>query len=52
MNVAVFMDWQNVYKEARRAFDLEGEPTERGVFSPLAPARILAAVTSGEAPEN
>jgi hypothetical protein len=37
------MDWQNLYKEARRAFDLGGEPSERGVFSPFALARILAA---------
>jgi uncharacterized LabA/DUF88 family protein len=43
VKVAVFMDWQNAYKEARRAFDLQAEPTERGVFSPLALAKILAA---------
>lgn len=43
MNVAVFIDWQNVYREARRAFDLDGEPSERGVFSPLALAQVLAA---------
>jgi len=41
--VAVFIDWQNVYKTAREAFELRAEPNERGNFSPLKLARILAA---------
>jgi hypothetical protein len=42
MRIAVFIDWQNAYKEARRAFALSSEPGRRGVFSPLGLARILA----------
>ena len=41
--VAVFIDWQNVYKAARAAFDLEGYGNERGNFDPYALACILAA---------
>ncbi len=41
--VAVFIDWQNVYKAAREAFGLESLPNERGNFSPFQLARILAA---------
>lgn len=41
--VAVFYDWQNVYKAARTAFGLEGYGNERGNFSPYALACILAA---------
>jgi hypothetical protein len=41
--VAVFIDWQNVYKTAREAFGLEALPNERGNFSPFQLARILAA---------
>jgi hypothetical protein len=41
--VAVFIDWQNVYKAARTAFDLDGYGNERGNFSPYALACILAA---------
>lgn len=41
--VAVFIDWQNVYKAAREAFGLTDEPNERGNFSPFQLARILAA---------
>lgn len=41
--VAVFIDWQNVYKAAREAFNLGGLPNERGNFSPYRLARILAA---------
>jgi hypothetical protein len=41
--VAVFIDWQNAYKAARDAFNLAGLPNERGNFSPLQLARILAA---------
>jgi hypothetical protein len=39
--VAVLIDWQNVYKAARRAFDLEALPNERGNFSPLRLSRLL-----------
>ena len=41
--IAVFIDWQNVYKAAREAFGLLGQPNERGNFSPFKLARILAA---------
>ena len=41
--VAVFIDWQNVYQSARRAFALTALPSERGVISPYQVARILAA---------
>ncbi len=41
--VAVFVDWQNVYKTAREAFGLQDAPNERGNFSPFKLARILAA---------
>jgi uncharacterized LabA/DUF88 family protein len=41
--VAVFIDWQNVYKTAREAFGLQATPNERGNFSPFKLARILAA---------
>jgi hypothetical protein len=41
--VAVFIDWQNVYKTAREAFELRAEPNERGNFSPFNLARVLAA---------
>jgi hypothetical protein len=41
--VAVFIDWQNVYKTARDAFQLESLPNERGNFSPFKLSQILAA---------
>jgi uncharacterized LabA/DUF88 family protein len=41
--IAVFFDWQNVYKAAREAFGLQGLGNERGNFSPYQLARILAA---------
>lgn len=41
--IAVFIDWQNVYKTARDAFGLDAEPNERGNFGPFNLARILAA---------
>lgn len=41
--VAVFIDWQNVYRAARRAFGLQGFPNEHGNISPYQIARILAA---------
>ena len=40
--VAVFIDWQNVYKTAREAFGLRGLANERGNFSPYKLARLLA----------
>lgn len=43
IRVAVFMDWQNVYNAARRAFGWEAWPNEYGNFSPFKLARILAA---------
>jgi uncharacterized LabA/DUF88 family protein len=42
-NVAVFIDWQNVYKAARRAFAMTELPSEHGNFSPYRLARLLAA---------
>jgi uncharacterized LabA/DUF88 family protein len=42
VRVAVFIDWQNVYMAARRAFGLERMPVERGNFSPYRLAQILA----------
>ena len=41
--VAVFIDWQNVYKGAREAFGLRGQGSERGNFSPYRLAKLLAA---------
>jgi hypothetical protein len=43
VTVAVFMDWQNVYRAAREAFELHQAPPERGNFNPLEVARYLAA---------
>jgi hypothetical protein len=43
VRVAVFIDWQNVYRSARRAFCLEQKPSERGNFSPFRLGRLLAA---------
>jgi hypothetical protein len=43
VSVAVFYDWQNVYKTAREAFGWENMPNEYGNFSPYQLARILAA---------
>ena len=40
--VAVFIDWQNAYRSARRAFLLDTMPNEHGNFSPLALGRLLA----------
>lgn len=42
MRVAVYIDWQNVYNAARRAFGLTDLPTEEGQVSPLRVAHILA----------
>jgi hypothetical protein len=43
VRVAVFIDWQNVYRTARRAYRLEHLPGERGNFSPFRLGRLLAA---------
>lgn len=43
MRVAVFYDWQNVYKTAREAFGWLNLPNEHGNFSPFQLARVLAA---------
>lgn len=43
MNVAVYIDWQNVYNAARRAFGLLNTPSEEGQISPYQVACILAA---------
>jgi len=42
-DVAVFVDWQNVYRAARDAFELRQAPPARGNFDPLAIARFLTA---------
>lgn len=42
VKVAVFIDWQNVYRAARRAFAWEMMPNEYGNFSPYQLSRILA----------
>lgn len=39
----VFIDWQNVYRTARRAYRLEHLPGGRGNFSPYRLGRLLAA---------
>lgn len=43
MRVAVFIDWMNVYKAAREAFDLTGESGVRGQVHPYRLGRVLAA---------
>ncbi|WP_217913335.1 NYN domain-containing protein [Miltoncostaea marina] len=40
--VAVFIDWQNAYRSARRAFGIDGMPSEHGNFCPFNLGRILA----------
>jgi NYN domain len=40
--IAVFIDWQNAYQQAREAFGLTG-PGHEGQFSPLGLGRLLAA---------
>lgn len=42
VKVAVFIDWQNVYKTAREAFGMDEMPSEQGNFSPFKLARLLA----------
>ena len=39
--VAVLIDWQNVYRLARRAFRLDRSPPARGVVDPVQLARIV-----------
>jgi len=43
VNIAVYFDWQNVYKTAREAFGWMDMPNEYGNFSPYRLACILAA---------
>jgi hypothetical protein len=43
VRVAVFIDWQNVYMAARRAFGLERMPVDRGNFNPYLLSQLLAA---------
>lgn len=43
VSVAVFYDWQNVYRRAREAFGWTNMPNEYGNFSPYQLARIVAA---------
>lgn len=42
LNVAVYIDWQNVYNAARRAFGLTEAPSEEGQISPYRLAQLLA----------
>ncbi|HWN74085.1 MAG TPA: NYN domain-containing protein [Solirubrobacterales bacterium] len=42
VRVAVFIDWQNVYKTAREAFGMGKMPSEYGNFSPFKLSRLLA----------
>ena len=49
--VAVFIDWQNVYVAARRAFDLMTSPSSHGNFSPYRLSRLLAAA-NGRGPDG
>jgi uncharacterized LabA/DUF88 family protein len=43
MKVAVYIDWQNVYNAARRAFGLTESLAEEGQISPYRVAQVLAA---------
>ena len=40
MNVAVYIDWQNIHNAARRAFGLLGAASEEGQVDPYRLARI------------
>ncbi len=42
MDVVLFVDWQNVYRSARRAFGLTGLTSKAGNFSPVGMGRLLA----------
>ena len=41
--VAVYIDWQNAYQQARKAFGWESLPNEHGNFDPYQLAELLAA---------
>ena len=41
--VAIFLDYQNVYKGAREAFDLLGDPSRYGQVDPLSVGRLITA---------
>lgn len=41
--VAVFIDWQNAYMSARRAFGWNEQPSEYGNFSPAGLGNLIAA---------
>jgi hypothetical protein len=43
MKIAVYIDWQNVYNAARRAFGMNDAPSEEGQISPYRVAQLLAA---------
>ncbi len=43
MDIGVYIDWQNVYNGARRAFGLTGSVSEEGQISPYQVAQLLAA---------
>ena len=43
MTIGVYIDWQNVYNAARRAFGLTEAPSEEGQVSPYRVAQTLAA---------
>jgi len=43
VNVSVYIDWQNVYNGARRAFGLTEAVSEEGQISPYRVAQVLAA---------
>lgn len=40
--MGVYIDWQNIYNAARRAFGLTDAPTEEGQVSPYQVAQVLA----------
>lgn len=40
--IAVFIDWQNTYRAARRAFGLEGRPGRSGNFSPFGVGQVIS----------
>jgi uncharacterized LabA/DUF88 family protein len=51
VRVAVYIDWQNVYKAARSAFGLQALPNEFGNFSPFRLARLVASA-NGRGPQG
>ena len=50
VRVAVFIDWQNAYRAARRAFGLGAMPGGHGNFSPVRLSHLLAAA-NGRGPD-